>query len=235
MLIFITFITLINAETCQCNTGICNAQTCYCPYPFAGEHCDYILKLGYGMNYTTEFDHYIGHDRIKEDNDCKSDCNKQGLCIQSQCYCKSPYGGQYCQFKLIFVDESENNSTQIQTLDNLFNIHMDLQTSKNIMTQIKQFDKREMYKKCPVPCRNGGYCVFGQCMCKSPYVGDYCQFQIEFEQGMPHYQVYMLMIFSCFVGIAITVILFMILKFIEDEKKKYELISGENKDQWQRK
>lgn len=38
------------------------------------------------------------------------------------------------------------------------------------------------------------------------------------------------MIFSCIVGIAITVILFMIMKFIEDEKKKYELISGENKD-----
>lgn len=40
------------------------------------------------------------------------------------------------------------------------------------------------------------------------------------------------MIFSCFVGIAITVIIFMILKFIDDEKKKYELISGENKDEW---
>lgn len=42
------------------------------------------------------------------------------------------------------------------------------------------------------------------------------------------------MIFSCLVGIGITIIIFVILKFIEEEKKKYELISGENKDLWKR-
>jgi capsular polysaccharide biosynthesis protein len=42
------------------------------------------------------------------------------------------------------------------------------------------------------------------------------------------------MIFSFIVGIAVTVIIFIILKLIDEEKKKYELISREKKDEWKR-
>lgn len=42
------------------------------------------------------------------------------------------------------------------------------------------------------------------------------------------------MIFSFIVGIAVTVIISIILKLIDAEKKKYELISGEKKDEWKR-
>lgn len=91
-----------------------------------------------------------------------------------------------------------------------------------------------MYKKCAVPCRNDGMCVYGQCMCKSPYVGDYCQYIITFEYGIPHYQVAILCIFCFILGAALIIVIFMILKMRDEAKKKYELISAQKHDKWQK-
>lgn len=71
-------------------------------------------------------------------------------------------------------------------------------------------------------------------MCLSPFVGDTCQYRIDFEYGTPHYQVVILSIFSCLLGIALVLLIFILLKIRDDKRKQYELLTGVNKDEWKR-